>query len=230
MCTGWPMTVWRVSRIRRMPTPFSKVSASAWRSSIWSWRRRKRGILNAGDMHGRTASAGHEAGAGSSALRCDNGQRRELSALHASDAPYAVQMAESSQPTQVVYMGRLLASPSACRLAPGASASQPEPFCVAERLNEEPDMGKPFVRFCEGLRHNWSMAEIRWHRRETRRQTENTNFTPTAPEDLSLLDKNSNASFSQRLRSHRCLLLILQSAVLSPILTPTKRPRTPLVV
>ena len=35
------------------------------------------------------------------------------------------------------------------------------------------------------------MAEIVWHRRETRRQTENTNVTPTAPEDLSLLDKNS---------------------------------------
>jgi len=56
-------------------------------------------------------------------------------------------------------------------------------------------MGKPFVRFCEGLRHNWSMAEILWHRRETRRQTENTNVTPTAPEDLSLLDKYSNSFF-----------------------------------
>jgi hypothetical protein len=33
------------------------------------------------------------------------------------------------------------------------------------------------------------MAEILGHRRETRRQTENTNVTPTAPEDLSLLDK-----------------------------------------
>jgi len=53
-------------------------------------------------------------------------------------------------------------------------------------------MGKPFVRFCEGLRHNWCMGEILWHRRETRRQTENTNVTPTAPEDLSLLDKNPN--------------------------------------
>src|SRR5215831_3034262 len=46
-------------------------------------------------------------------------------------------------------------------------------------------MGKPFVRFCEGLRYNWCMGEILWHRRETRRQTENTNVTPTAPEDLS---------------------------------------------
>jgi hypothetical protein len=52
-------------------------------------------------------------------------------------------------------------------------------------------MGKPFVRFCEGLRHNWCMGEILWHRRETRRQTENTNVTPTALEDLSLLDKYS---------------------------------------
>jgi len=55
-------------------------------------------------------------------------------------------------------------------------------------------MGKPFVRFCEGLRHNWCMGEILWHRRETRRQTENTNVTPTAPEDLSLLDKNSHST------------------------------------
>ena len=30
------------------------------------------------------------------------------------------------------------------------------------------------------LRHNWSMAEILWHRRETRRQTENTNIMPIA--------------------------------------------------
>jgi hypothetical protein len=67
-------------------------------------------------------------------------------------------------------------------------------------LNEEPDMGKPFVRFCEGLRHNWCMGEILWHRRETRRQTENTNVTPTAPEDLSLLDKYSNPPFYWRLR------------------------------
>jgi hypothetical protein len=42
---------------------------------------------------------------------------------------------------------------------------------------------------CEGLRHNWCMAEILWHRRETRRQTENTNIMPVALEGLSLLDK-----------------------------------------
>jgi hypothetical protein len=52
-------------------------------------------------------------------------------------------------------------------------------------------MGKPFVRFCEGMRHNWCMAEIMWHRRETRRQTENTNVMPGALEGLILLDKNS---------------------------------------
>ena len=50
-------------------------------------------------------------------------------------------------------------------------------------------MGKPFVRFCEGMRHNWCMAEIMWHRRETRRQTENTNVMPGALEGLILLDK-----------------------------------------
>ena len=58
-------------------------------------------------------------------------------------------------------------------------------------MNEEPDVGKPLVRFCEGLRRNWCMAEIVWHRRETRRQTENTNVMPGALEGLILLDKNS---------------------------------------
>jgi hypothetical protein len=36
------------------------------------------------------------------------------------------------------------------------------------------------------------MAEIMWHRRETRRQTENTNVMPGALEGLILLDKYSN--------------------------------------
>ena len=58
-------------------------------------------------------------------------------------------------------------------------------------MNEEPDVGKPLVRFCEGLRHNRCRAEILWHRRETRRQTENTNVMPIALEGLILLDKNS---------------------------------------
>ena len=35
-------------------------------------------------------------------------------------------------------------------------------------------MGKPLVRFCEGLDGNFGMDEILWHRRETRGQTENT--------------------------------------------------------
>ena len=34
------------------------------------------------------------------------------------------------------------------------------------------------------------MAEIMWHRRETRRQTENTNIMPVALEGLILLDEN----------------------------------------
>ena len=111
--------------------------------------------------------------------------------MYASDASGAVQMTQSAEPTQVVYVERLPPSPSACRLAPGTSSSQPEPFCDAERLNEEPDREKPFVRFCEGLRHNRCMAEIGWHRRETRRQTENTNVMPGALEGLILLDKSS---------------------------------------
>jgi hypothetical protein len=87
-------------------------------------------------------------------------------------------------------------------MAPGASASEPEPFCTAEWLNEEPDVGKLLVRFCEGLRHNWCMAEIMWHRRETRRQTENTNVMPVALEGLILLDKYTNALIQLKLR-HR---------------------------
>ena len=85
-------------------------------------------------------------------------------------------------------------------MAPGASASQPEPFCTAEWLNEEPDVGNLLVRFCEGLRHNWCMAEIMWHRRETRRQTENTNVMPVALEGLILLDKNSSTLSASKKR------------------------------
>src|SRR2546426_11998382 len=95
-------------------------------------------------------------------------------------------------------MGRLPPSPSACGLAPGTSSSQPEPFCNAERLNEEPDREKPLVRFCEGLRHNRCRAEILWHRRETRRQTENTNVMPIALEGLILLDNNSKSGNPSR--------------------------------
>jgi hypothetical protein len=36
-------------------------------------------------------------------------------------------------------------------------------------------MGNPLVRFCEGQEFNCGMDEIWWHRRESRRQTENTN-------------------------------------------------------
>jgi hypothetical protein len=80
-------------------------------------------------------------------------------------------------------------------------------------------MGKPFVRFCEGLRYNWGMDEILWHRRETRRQTENTNVTPTAPEDLSLLDKYSNLRSHWKLRFYHRRCFGLSSASLFPILS-----------
>src|SRR5262249_46018677 len=146
--------------------------------------------------YGRPASAGQDAGAGPSELLCDYGQLRELSAVYASDTSGAVQMAESAEPTQVVYLGRVPPSPTAGGLAPGASAREPEPFCTAEWLNEELDMGKPFVRFCEGLRYNQCMAEILWHRRETRRQTENTNFTPIAPKTSVYSTKTQTHVFS----------------------------------
>jgi hypothetical protein len=41
---------------------------------------------------------------------------------------------------------------------------------------EEPDVGNPQVRFREGQEYDWYMEEILWHRRESRRQTEKTNF------------------------------------------------------
>jgi hypothetical protein len=37
-------------------------------------------------------------------------------------------------------------------------------------------VGNPLVRFCEGLGNNSGTDEILWHRRETRRRTEKTNF------------------------------------------------------
>ena len=37
-------------------------------------------------------------------------------------------------------------------------------------------MGKPLVRFCEGQEFNCDMDKILWHRRESRRKTEKTNF------------------------------------------------------
>jgi hypothetical protein len=46
----------------------------------------------------------------------------------------------------------------------------------SEGSTEEPDVGKPLVRFCEGQEYNCGMDEILWHRRESRRQTEKTNF------------------------------------------------------
>src|SRR5437868_9771282 len=111
-------------------------------------------------------------------------------------------MAQSSQPTQVVHLGGFPTSPAACRLASGAHSGQPKSFCHAECLNEEPDVGKPLVRFCEGLRHNRCRADILWHRRETRRQTENTNVMPIALEGLILLDKNATALLHKQLRTH----------------------------
>ena len=49
------------------------------------------------------------------------------------------------------------------------------------------------------------MAGIMWHRRETRRQTENTNVMPVALEGLILLDKNSNAPIHHQLASRTSL-------------------------
>ncbi len=47
----------------------------------------------------------------------------------------------------------------------------------------EPDGVTLQVRFCEEPGTNRRMAEIMWHRRKTRRQTENTNISLTDGED-----------------------------------------------
>jgi len=43
-------------------------------------------------------------------------------------------------------------------------------------------VGKPLVRFQEGPENNGDMDAIMWHRRESRRQTENTNSILQLPE------------------------------------------------
>jgi hypothetical protein len=58
------------------------------------------------------------------------------------------------------------------------------------------------------------MAEIVWHRRETRRQTENTNVMPGALEGLILLDNNMNSPILKRLQPFHFLLLALHPILL----------------
>src|SRR4030095_15066425 len=87
--------------------------------------------------HGRTAATGAGAGGGASELLCHYGQLRELLSVYASDAPGALQMAQSSQPTQVIHLGGFPTGPAACRLASGARSGQPEPCCHTEWFNGE---------------------------------------------------------------------------------------------
>jgi hypothetical protein len=61
-------------------------------------------------------------------------------------------------------------------------------------------------------------AERLWHRRETRRQTENTNVMPIALEGLFLLDKNPNMLLYQQLCIDHEPCLSLNFMTLSPIL------------
>ena len=48
---------------------------------------------------------------------------------------------------------------------------------IEDAPNWEPDGVTLQVRFCEEPGTNGRMGEIAWHRRETRRQTENTNIS-----------------------------------------------------
>jgi hypothetical protein len=52
-------------------------------------------------------------------------------------------------------------------------------YPIGNDSNWEPDGVTLQVRFCEEPGTNRLMAEIMWHRRETRRQTENTNISLT---------------------------------------------------
>jgi len=168
--------------------------------------------------HGRIASSGQGGDSEASELLCHHGQLRALRAVWASDTSGAVQMAQSAEPTQGVYLGGLPTGHEACGMAPGASASHPEPVCPAVWLNEEPDVGNLLVRFCEGLRHNWGMAEIMGPRRETRRQTENPNVMPVTLEGLILLGPTRTHCLSR--------IYLTASALLSPLSRPTPIPDT----
>ena len=53
-------------------------------------------------------------------------------------------------------------------------------------------MGNPLVRFWEGQEYDWYMEEILWHRHESRRQTEKTNFLLSSGSLLSTHKANVN--------------------------------------
>ena len=64
-------------------------------------------------------------------------------------------------------------------------------------------MGNPLVRFWEGQEHNRDMEEILWHRRESRRPTEKTNFFLTAGSLLSTQRRPGNGYLLRGSRKQR---------------------------
>jgi len=68
-------------------------------------------------------------------------------------------------------------------------------------------MGNPLVRFWEGQEYDWYMEEILWHRRESRRQTEKTNFFLSSGSLLSTHKASLNERAILRLLNHSIPML-----------------------
>jgi len=68
-------------------------------------------------------------------------------------------------------------------------------------------MGNPLVRFWEGQEYGWYMEEILWHRRESRRQTEKTNFFLSSGSLLSTHKASLNERAILRLLNHSIPML-----------------------
>ena len=109
-----------------------------------------------------------------------HGQFRPVPLLCLSRQTYPVPTAQPQEPTQGIHMGRFLTCFSLCKLA---QCAYPEEFESVSKsgivLN-----GLSWSRMWEsclsgserGRSATGAMAEILWHRRESRRQTEKTNF------------------------------------------------------
>jgi len=92
-----------------------------------------------------------------------------------------VRFTQMACPALRVERGKLPAATGvACEESAGRRIA---PCSSAKDSGWEPDGVTLQVRFCEEPGTNRRMAEIMWHRRETRRQTENTNISLTDGED-----------------------------------------------
>jgi hypothetical protein len=86
-----------------------------------------------------------------------------------------VQVAEPAKST-TLYQLEELRSGGTAFATNRTHCARPLSHSFVDDSNWEPDGVTLQVRFCEEPGTNRHMAEISWHRRETRRQTEKTNF------------------------------------------------------